>query len=348
MAVRGDGSAADEICQVWRPDGSGQGGAATGSGKPGLRVRVLPPANLEEVRQEMRRMGVDPGGVVIMAPKGLFRLVLVPLLDPRAANIVKQEILARGGDAAVAATVGEFSLQPTDMLLFATLHQYASLIRKLYVQNCFQLPELGEAMGDALARSAPGWRPPARPGKRAVNPAQAVGRVLRAGGCALPLGEGPLLLGDLPPAATFLWLPVTKAAAGDLAGVAGAAGPCLILHLPPEIVPDPTGAWLDLFEASVEAAGAASVSPSSLVLAIPGASGHQVLAHQKSLAALGLPLLADLDALGGEGEEHLALVPLLIAAGVAILKAARPAELAPLVGAVDRLLRSGVSTRDGS
>lgn len=108
----------------------------------------------------MRRLGVHPGGVAIMAPKAVFRLVLVRGIDPRAANIVKQELLARGGDAAVCDAVSRFCPDPSDILLMGTLHQYADLIEKLRRQRCFGLPALADALADALAAGAPGWRPP--------------------------------------------------------------------------------------------------------------------------------------------------------------------------------------------
>lgn len=124
------------------------------------RPEVLDAGDLAGAVQLMRDLGVHPGGVEIMAPKAVFRLVLVRGVDPRAANIVKQEILARGGDAALPFSVAAFTREPVDMLLMGTLHQYADLIEKLFRSRYFRLPELAAALGTALAASAPGWVPP--------------------------------------------------------------------------------------------------------------------------------------------------------------------------------------------
>lgn len=129
------------------------------------RVRVLEAAGLAEVRERLRRLGVHPGGVAIMAPKAVFRLVEVAAVDPRAANIVKQEILARGGEAALPDCVSAFGPEPVDILLMGTLHQYASLIEKLYRQPCYGLPALAAALAAALSGSAPGWTPPRPPSR---------------------------------------------------------------------------------------------------------------------------------------------------------------------------------------
>lgn len=127
------------------------------------QVRVLPPVGLAEARELMRSLGVHPGGVAIMAPKAVFRLVLLRGVDPRAANIVKQELLARGGEAALPEPVAAFRPEPVDVLLMATLHQYESLIAKLYRQPWFGLVDLAARLAEALAASAPGWTPPRPP-----------------------------------------------------------------------------------------------------------------------------------------------------------------------------------------
>lgn len=133
-------------------------------GVRGPEVRVLALASLAEVQAEMRALGVHPAGAAIMAPKGVFRLLKVRGVDPRAANIVKQEMLARGGDAALPASVAGFSLAPTDLLLAGTLSQYAELFEKLRRQPWFGLPRLAEEMARALAAASPGWRPQGRHG----------------------------------------------------------------------------------------------------------------------------------------------------------------------------------------
>ncbi len=82
----------------------------------------------------MKKINVNPAGTEIMALKAVFRLVKFEQVDPKAANIVKQEMLSRGGDVAVSETVGMFEAQKTDLLIMGTLAQYVRLIRKLKKQ----------------------------------------------------------------------------------------------------------------------------------------------------------------------------------------------------------------------
>lgn len=128
------------------------------------RVEIINSAGLDEAGRIMRSMGVHPGGIAIMAPKAVFRLVRVGGVDPRAAVIIKQEMLARGGDAALPRSTSDFSLAPADLLLMGTLHQYGALIHKLYAQPWYGLAQVAGELGEALEASAPGWVAPRRPG----------------------------------------------------------------------------------------------------------------------------------------------------------------------------------------
>gem|GEM_PF-3143574 len=123
-------------------------------------VEVLRPGGLGEIRSLLREMGVHPGGVEIMAPKGVFLLLRLRGVDPRAAAILKQEMLARGGEAALPWQVVEFSSQPVDVLLMGTLAQMEGLLRKLEIQPFFGLRSLKSGIERAIRQAVPGWRPP--------------------------------------------------------------------------------------------------------------------------------------------------------------------------------------------
>ncbi|MEJ1731239.1 hypothetical protein SMA90_33450, partial [Escherichia coli] len=63
--------------------------------------------DLEQVRSTLRHARVSKGGIDIMEKKALFRIVRVTDLDVRAAGILKQEMLSRGGEVAVSREVYE-------------------------------------------------------------------------------------------------------------------------------------------------------------------------------------------------------------------------------------------------
>lgn len=84
-----------------------------------------------------------------MAPKGVYRILKVTGLTPVQANILKQEMLAKGAEAAVARGVINGSIQQTDVLLMGTLKQYDALLTKLKMQP-FGLSLLAEQVKKVL------------------------------------------------------------------------------------------------------------------------------------------------------------------------------------------------------
>lgn len=98
------------------------------------RPRVLTLSDIPEVRAALRRARVSVGGINIMDKKALFRVVRVSGLDVRAANILKQEMLSRGGEVATSRDVYEMDAEEADCLVMGTLTQFERLLPKLRAQ----------------------------------------------------------------------------------------------------------------------------------------------------------------------------------------------------------------------
>jgi dihydropteroate synthase len=77
------------------------------------------------------RLGVAPEGVEIMAPMAVSRLVRIGGLDSRSANIVKQEMLAAGGDVALPVDVYDLDGNDAEALIIGTTAQLGLLSGKL-------------------------------------------------------------------------------------------------------------------------------------------------------------------------------------------------------------------------
>lgn len=90
--------------------------------------------NLKQAREEIARVGASPVSVDIMAPKAVFRVIKVCGLPPAAANILKQEMLSKGGEAAVGDQVANCRQERTDAVLMGTLSQYRRVIKTLKIQ----------------------------------------------------------------------------------------------------------------------------------------------------------------------------------------------------------------------
>jgi dihydropteroate synthase len=97
----------------------------------------------------MEAIGVNADGVRIMEPKANFRTILVKDLSTGAANVVKQQMLSLGGEAAVASGVVNCSVEYSDALLIGTEKQIRRLADSLAYQP-FQLPELGKTLEKIL------------------------------------------------------------------------------------------------------------------------------------------------------------------------------------------------------
>jgi dihydropteroate synthase len=107
-----------------------------------------------EARKAMTRMGVDPRGVEIMARKFLYVTFVATGLRPAACNILKQEMLAAGGEAAVARGTVNCSVESSDALIGGTVRQMETLVAKLEGQP-FGLSELAAGIKTQLAAIVP-------------------------------------------------------------------------------------------------------------------------------------------------------------------------------------------------
>lgn len=117
--------------------------------KPGLYLRSL--GRLEDADEEMRGIGVCREGIEVMLPKTRHFTFMVRGMDPRGANILKQEMLAVGGEAAISyGAISDLS-KPTDCLLSGTERQLRIAICKLERQP-FGLKRLAADLGAAMDR----------------------------------------------------------------------------------------------------------------------------------------------------------------------------------------------------
>ena len=99
----------------------------------------------------LRDIRVDSYGIGIMLPKANHYLVKLKEVSNISANILKQEMLSLGGDAAVARGALTGSVKKTDCLLMGTASQLSRLNSKLNAQP-FGLNSLAEALRSSLTK----------------------------------------------------------------------------------------------------------------------------------------------------------------------------------------------------
>jgi dihydropteroate synthase len=105
-----------------------------------LQVRLK-----RDIKKIMQAIGVDPYGIKIMLPKATSCLIKVNGVSSMVANILKQEMLSLGADAAVARGALTASAKKSDCLLIGNLAQLNELKQKLKLQP-FGLNKLAEEL----------------------------------------------------------------------------------------------------------------------------------------------------------------------------------------------------------
>ena len=115
-------------------------------------ARLLALPTPEDAARELGRIAVDSCGILQMVPKMQTLCIGLSHLECRQANILKQEMLSVGGDAAVARGTVACSIKTTDCVLIGTIKQLNRFIQKLKAQP-FGLPELAGELNRLLESS---------------------------------------------------------------------------------------------------------------------------------------------------------------------------------------------------
>jgi dihydropteroate synthase len=103
--------------------------------------------------EEFERIGVSPEGIEIMKEKGDFILVKVEHLSAQAAGILKQEMLAKGGEAALGKDLAYLGSAEGAALLMGTKAQYRRLLTVLPRQP-FGLAKLAKELAEVITAAA--------------------------------------------------------------------------------------------------------------------------------------------------------------------------------------------------
>lgn len=141
--------------------------------------RVVYIENLKQAKEEIRKIGSDVQSIGIMAPKGVFRAIKIRGISSKAANIIKQEMLSKGGEAAVPWSAVDLAPGDSEVLIMGTLKQFEGLIYKLRMQP-FGLKEVAGEIQEVLE-----------------NLEDEKHKVIRAGKYKLPVGERTYVMGIL-------------------------------------------------------------------------------------------------------------------------------------------------------
>ncbi len=116
-----------------------------------MNIQVLSSRNPEDVKEEMRKIGVSPYGIKEMLPKSIPLLIKLGSIDFRAANILKQEMLSLGGEAAIPRGALDGSQKEIPVMLIGNQKIFFQLLAKLLLQP-FGLKKIGAEVDLALKK----------------------------------------------------------------------------------------------------------------------------------------------------------------------------------------------------
>jgi dihydropteroate synthase len=112
-------------------------------------IRYLDLTSEKEAIDVLKRADVDPYGIQAMLPKMFHLNIVLDGLECRVANIIKQEMLSLGGDAAVARGTVACSVARSDVILMGTLKQMQRFAEKISAQP-FGLSGISERIREIL------------------------------------------------------------------------------------------------------------------------------------------------------------------------------------------------------
>ncbi|SES74546.1 Dihydropteroate synthase [Methanococcoides vulcani] len=119
----------------------------------GFEVSILDISNTDDAALAMRNIGVTGTGSTIMKDKTVSRVLRISNITTTEALIIKQEILARGGDAALERDAVSHETEKTDVIVMGTLLQVRKLADKLECQ-ARNLPLISKMIKEALKQES--------------------------------------------------------------------------------------------------------------------------------------------------------------------------------------------------
>jgi dihydropteroate synthase len=117
-----------------------------------LNARVIAASATGPILEEMRWAGASEPGIERMMTKGELLAVVLENITRRQANLLKQEMLAAGGDVAVSQGVCSEQVNEAPAVLVGTRRQFTALLSRL-AEEPFDLPAIGGEIRLALDSS---------------------------------------------------------------------------------------------------------------------------------------------------------------------------------------------------
>jgi len=104
--------------------------------------RILSLRRTDDCIAELKRIGVTSQGIESMYEKSHCLAIKLKDIKLGAANIIKQDMLSIGGDAAVSRGVVNGAVERSDVIVLGNLKMIHNLVKKLSFQDIFEIPKI--------------------------------------------------------------------------------------------------------------------------------------------------------------------------------------------------------------
>lgn len=118
--------------------------------KDNISVYPVKVSSVEDVARLCAKIGTDSRALIYLAPKSEMIHIYAERVDYRAANFIKQEMLSRGGDTAVAKHVIDGKTDYSDILIMGTPKQITSLTEKMKAMNIWGIVGIREKVSEIM------------------------------------------------------------------------------------------------------------------------------------------------------------------------------------------------------
>ena len=113
-------------------------------------LNCISPESSAEAAELLREIGTDPYGIEAMVPKMQYLCIRIGAVECKVANIIKQEMLSLGADAAVSRGAVDCSAPHSDVVLMGTRKQIERFAEKIAAQP-FGLADISRELFGLMA-----------------------------------------------------------------------------------------------------------------------------------------------------------------------------------------------------
>lgn len=114
-----------------------------------FKPQILHIETAEQAAAEMEKIGCTAAGIAIMKDKAVFKVIKFNDVNTKAANILKQTFLSKGGEVAISRHCADLSRETSNVIIMATVHQYKQAIPVLMKQP-WKLKDIAAALQEII------------------------------------------------------------------------------------------------------------------------------------------------------------------------------------------------------